>query len=99
MRYPRVCYSEIAAWRRRQPCLTSAPSFHPPLCTISYQSKNNYIQPRDIITYHLPPSDLTLFLEIEDGNVLIIKHPMRDVHRICNMVPSDLALTDKLLRW
>jgi hypothetical protein len=37
--------------------------------------------------------------DFEDGNVLIIKHPLRDVHHIENMTPADLASAAKLLRW
>ncbi|KAJ8583595.1 hypothetical protein M405DRAFT_828346, partial [Rhizopogon salebrosus TDB-379] len=29
--------------------------------------------------------------DLEDGNVLIIKHPLRDVRHIENMTPTDLA--------
>jgi hypothetical protein len=36
---------------------------------------------------------------LEDGNVLIIKHPLRDVHHIENMTPTDLGCAAKLLRW
>jgi hypothetical protein len=36
--------------------------------------------------------------DLEDGNVLIIKHPLRDVHHIENMTPN-LACAAKLLRW
>jgi hypothetical protein len=41
---------------------------------------------------NLPDADL------EDGNVLIIKHPLRDVHHIENMTPN-FACAAKLLRW
>jgi hypothetical protein len=41
---------------------------------------------------NLPDADL------EDSNVLIIKHPLRDVHHIENMMPN-LACAAKLLRW
>jgi hypothetical protein len=37
--------------------------------------------------------------DFEDSNVLIIKHPLRDMHRIENMTPTDLACAAKLLRW
>jgi hypothetical protein len=41
---------------------------------------------------NLPDADL------DDGNVLIIKHPLRDVHHIENMTPN-LACAAKLLQW
>ncbi|KAJ8585559.1 hypothetical protein M405DRAFT_865311 [Rhizopogon salebrosus TDB-379] len=36
---------------------------------------------------------------IEGGNVLIIKHPLRQLHRIENMTHADIASTGKLLEW
>jgi len=37
--------------------------------------------------------------DLEDGNVLIVKHPLRDVHHIENMTHADLACANKLLQW
>ncbi|KAJ8584365.1 hypothetical protein M405DRAFT_845216 [Rhizopogon salebrosus TDB-379] len=37
--------------------------------------------------------------DLEDGNVLIIKHPLRDLRRIQNMVDVDLPVADRMLRW
>ncbi|KAJ8580925.1 hypothetical protein M405DRAFT_833376, partial [Rhizopogon salebrosus TDB-379] len=36
---------------------------------------------------------------IEGGNVLLIKHPLRDVHRIENMTHADVTYAGKLLQW
>jgi hypothetical protein len=36
---------------------------------------------------------------LEGGNVLLIKHPLRDVHRIENMTDADIACAGKLLEW
>jgi hypothetical protein len=36
-------------------------------------------------------------VDLKDGNVLIIKHPLRDVHHIKNMTPMDLMCAAKLL--
>jgi hypothetical protein len=36
---------------------------------------------------------------IEGGNVLLIKHPLRDVHHIENMTHADVACAGKLLQW
>jgi hypothetical protein len=37
--------------------------------------------------------------DLKDGNVLIIKHPLRDVHHIENMTHANLACAGKLLEW
>jgi len=37
--------------------------------------------------------------ELEEGNVLVIKHPLRGVCHIDNMTPTDIAWATKLLRW
>jgi hypothetical protein len=37
--------------------------------------------------------------DLEDDNVLIIKHPLRDVQHIENMTHVDVACADKLLQW
>jgi hypothetical protein len=36
---------------------------------------------------------------LEDGNVFVIKPPLKDVRHIENMTPTDLACSAKLLRW
>jgi hypothetical protein len=36
---------------------------------------------------------------LEGGNVLLIKHPLRDVHCIENMMDVDIACAGKLLEW
>jgi hypothetical protein len=36
---------------------------------------------------------------IEGGNVLIIKHPLKQLHRIEDMTHADIASTGKLLEW
>ncbi|KAJ8580562.1 hypothetical protein M405DRAFT_869382 [Rhizopogon salebrosus TDB-379] len=36
---------------------------------------------------------------LEGGNVLLIKHPLRVVHRIENMMDADIACAGKLLEW
>jgi hypothetical protein len=36
---------------------------------------------------------------IEGGNVLLIKHPLRNVHHIENMAHADVACAGKLLQW
>jgi hypothetical protein len=53
---------------------------------------------------NLPPTNVLLGklkndndADLEEGNVLMIKHPLRD--HIDNMTPTDLACATKLLRW
>ncbi|KAJ8581172.1 hypothetical protein M405DRAFT_833000 [Rhizopogon salebrosus TDB-379] len=36
---------------------------------------------------------------IEGGNVVLIKHPLGDVHHIENMTHADVACAGKLLEW
>jgi hypothetical protein len=36
---------------------------------------------------------------IEGGNLLLIKHPLRDVHHIENVTHADVACAGKLLQW
>jgi hypothetical protein len=55
---------------------------------------------------NLPPTNVLLGklkndndADLEDGNVFVIKHPLRDVRHIENMTPTDLACAAKLLRW
>jgi hypothetical protein len=58
------------------------------------------------IFMNLPPTNVLLGklkndseADLEEGNVLMIKHPLRDVRRIENMTPTDVAYATKLLRW
>jgi hypothetical protein len=37
--------------------------------------------------------------DLEDGSVLMIKHPLRDAYHIENMTHADVACADKLLQW
>jgi hypothetical protein len=55
---------------------------------------------------NLPPTNVLLGklkndndAELEEGNVLMIKHPLREVRQIDNMTPTDVACATKLLRW
>jgi hypothetical protein len=54
---------------------------------------------------NLPPTNVLLGklkndndADLEEGNVLMIKHPLREVRHIDNMTPTDLACATKLLR-
>jgi hypothetical protein len=55
---------------------------------------------------NLPPTNVLLGklkndndAELEEGNVLMIKHPLREVRQIDNMTPTHVACATKLLRW
>jgi len=55
---------------------------------------------------NLPPTNELLLKfrnvdggHIEGGDVLLIKHPLRDVHHIENMTHADLTCAGKLLQW
>jgi hypothetical protein len=57
---------------------------------------------------NLPPTNLNGLLRklrnvdgehIEGGNVLLINHPLRDVHHIENMTHADVSCAGKLLQW
>ncbi|KAJ8595622.1 hypothetical protein M405DRAFT_806775 [Rhizopogon salebrosus TDB-379] len=57
------------------------------------------------IFMNLPPTNVLLGklkndndADLEDGDVFVIKHPLRDVHHIENMTPTDLGCAAKLLR-
>ncbi|KAJ8582071.1 hypothetical protein M405DRAFT_831314 [Rhizopogon salebrosus TDB-379] len=53
-----------------------------------------YVSMHELATIHTGKG-LFLF----GGNVLWIKHPLRDVHRIKNMTDVDIACAGKLLEW
>jgi hypothetical protein len=55
---------------------------------------------------NLPPTNVLLGklkndndADLEEGNVLVIRHPLRGVRHIDNMTPTDIACATRMLRW